>query len=238
MIVINPEEIKKKRSAYSYPTISIQGKFPNLSILKFTSTEKMDYYHQSLLLSASDEDVVLGYLGVIFWGFYSGKDGILREERAFSRLKIAYNGGTRIRKNKEIKITGVIDIGIESLAKKIRNALLSIKNNKIDEALEKLMELPQLEIAFASKLCAFLSPQKCGVADSVIASNYPKFNFDVNKTGNIKKNKNNIANYKSYCIFLQKKADEMNLLGKDYYWLDTDGVTKSWRALDIERALY
>ena len=97
--------------------------------------------------------------------------------------------------------------------------------------------MPGLQIAFASKVCAFIDPEKCGVIDSVIAERYPEFNFAVDNNGIVKNTVGNRNNYRSYCEHLQEQAQYINQQ-KKFMWRDRDGVLRYWRALDVERSMY
>ena len=133
---------------------------------------------------------------------------------------------------------GVKDIGVDSVAQEIRTAFASLMSDQYAEALRRLCGLPQLRVAFASKVCAFLIPSKCGVVDSVIAESYPCFGFSVDDNGNVRNTADNRRNYAAYCSFLQKQADTLNSQGEPFQWKDRDGLRYPWRAVDIERALY
>jgi hypothetical protein len=61
---------------------------------------------------------------------------------------------------------------------------------------------PQLKFAFASKVCAFILPEKCGVVDSVIVAAHPQLGFEVDPRGYVRKNKANADRYTEYCALL------------------------------------
>ena len=107
-----------------------------------------------------------------------------------------------------------------------------------DSALLHLSQLPGLGFAFASKVCAFLAPDRCGVADSVIARANREFNFLLGGDGFISKTRKNATAYDVYCVFLTERAEFLNSQGEGLWWTDRDGARCRWRAIDIERALY
>jgi hypothetical protein len=98
--------------------------------------------------------------------------------------------------------------------------------------------LPQLGPVFASKVCAFLAPAKCGVIDSIIASKYPQFGFSIDSKGYVKGTATNIRHYDSYCAFLRDQAQDLNRAGDDFLWKDRDNTSQRWRAVDVERAIF
>jgi len=101
-----------------------------------------------------------------------------------------------------------------------------------------LYELPQLGPAFASNVCAFLAPARCGVIDSNIAGNYVQFDFLVDDKGNVKRTSGNMNRYDSYCSFLRETAEKLNKRGQEFRWRDRDNALRGWRAVDVERALF
>jgi hypothetical protein len=217
-------EYVTKRNAYSYPTVGLHGSIDRWTEVPFTTTHQLDCHQNHLLLSDENEEVILGYLSTIFWGYYSGKNNAKHSDRALAKVRLAYDG--------------VKDIGVDSVAQEIRATFDKLKSNQYDEALRRLCHLPQLGIPFASKVCAFLIPTNCGVIDRVIANSYPCFGFSVYNNGYVKNNADNKLNYAAYCSFLQKQADTLNSQGEPFQWRDRDGLRYPWRAVDIERALY
>ena len=65
-----------------------------------------------------------------------------------------------------------------------------------------LSELRQLKFAFASKVCAFLLPEKCSVIDSVGADHHRQLGLEVDGGSYVRRNNTNVANYNKYCAFL------------------------------------
>jgi hypothetical protein len=228
-------EYVAKRNAYSYPAVGLSGCIDCWAEVDFVSTHQLDCHQRRLLLSDANEQTVLGYLSTIFWGYYSGKDNAIHSDRAKGKVRLALDGKDRRRNG---RMRGVKDVGIDSVAQEIRTAFASLMSDQYAEALRRLCGLPQLRVAFASKVCAFLIPAKCGVADSVIAESYPRFGFSVDDNGDVKNTADNRRNYAAYCSFLQEQADVLNSQGEPFQWNDRDGLRYPWRAVDIERALY
>jgi hypothetical protein len=230
-----PNGYMTARKAYSYPAVGLSGCLNCWNEVPFDSTHQLDEYQNHLLLSDENEQTVLGYLSTIFWGYYSGKDKAIHPERARGKVRLALDGKDR---KSNGKIRGVRDRGVDVVAQEIRTAFSSLKLDQYAEALRQLCDLPQLGLAFASKVCAFLAPAKCGVIDSVIARKYPCFGFSVDDHDIVKNTSDNRSNYAGYCSFLQKQADTLNLQGQLFWWVDRDGICYAWRAVDVERALY
>lgn len=151
---------------------------------------------------------------------------------------MALNGKDIVKDGKFQRRRGVIDWGVDFVADAIRIASAHIRADQYSEALKLLRHLPQLGIPFASKICTFLVPEKCGVIDSVIAEKYPAFGFSVTGKGYVKNSSSNSNLYGSYCSFLQEQAEMLNLEGEALLWQDRDNVRRYWRAADVERALY
>jgi hypothetical protein len=83
------EEFLKKREAYSYPAVGLDGTLDDWALVSFPSTWQMDRHHQELLTSVENARAVMGYLSAVFWGHFSGQDGRIREKRAKSRVRLA-----------------------------------------------------------------------------------------------------------------------------------------------------
>ncbi|MFJ1212193.1 hypothetical protein [Burkholderia pyrrocinia] len=225
------------RNNYAYPAIALRGTLSELQQIEFDSTSKLDRYLKELLHSEEDSQVALGYASVLFWGHVSGQDGRLRPERALGKVRLALDGRNRMVNGASQRMRGVNDLGIDIAVGHIREANRCIQINDYVSALQALNSLPQLKIAFSSKVCAFLAPEKCGVVDSVIAERFPQFGFEV-ADGFVKSNVANLARYKDYCLYLQTTAQVLNASDDHTTWTDRDGTKHSWRALDVERAMY
>lgn len=186
----------------------------------------MERRFHRLLLSYDASQVKLGYLSIIFWGFFSGQDGIIRSQRAMGMVNLAIRHLQRSR----------IDSAV--IARRVWSARASLSKGRCGEAIASLLPLPMLGFAFASKVCAFLSPQRCGVIDSVIVARYPRFGFAADRKGYVTKEMANRGCYQKYCVFLARRASWLNRSGAHLRWRDRDGRRHAWRAVDVERALY
>jgi len=223
-------EYVTRRNQYRYPRVGLGGSLERWEELSFPSTHLLDCHHNQLLLSDRDDQIVLGYLSTIFWGHYVGKGNLPNPRRAEARVRRSLYGESR---------KGCVQSkGVRPIAYQIRATFANITSDRYAEALELLCGLPQLWPTFASKVCAFLAPEKCGVVDRVTASKYPCFGFSVDGGGYVTGGLSNRANYARYCCFLQKQAETLNSHGQQFQWRDDDGVCYPWRAVDVERALY
>lgn len=61
-------KFKEHREAYSYPFVALTGTIGQHSCVEFNTSSKLDAYHHQLLRSPQDEQSVLGYLSVLYWG--------------------------------------------------------------------------------------------------------------------------------------------------------------------------
>ncbi|CAB3709740.1 hypothetical protein [Achromobacter aegrifaciens] len=233
----HPAQLQITRNEYAYPAMALTGTLSDLGQIVFDSTSKLDQYQKELLHSDDDNQAVLGYASALFWGHVSGQDRRLRSERALGKVLLALNGVDRIVKGKPQRMRGANDFGIDVVARHIRDAKYCLQTDDYASALKTLNCLPQLKIAFSSKVCAFLAPEKCGVIDSVIAEKFPQFGFEVAE-GFVKSNVANLERYKDYCLYLQHTAQVLNDSDEHTTWTDRDGTQHAWRALDVERALY
>ncbi len=235
------DQLFQSRCKYSYPPVTLEGSIDNLQHKSFQSTLALDKYFYLRLHSNDCWERVLGYLGIVYWGHYSGQAGRLTPERALGKVQLLIHG--IIRKDGKV-VRGIIGpnpeaspYGLRSVCEIITAAKVAIDDDRYGDALKLLCGLPGIQVAFASKICAFLNPSKCGVIDKVIASKYPTIGMKTNKDGFIKNVRENFVTYQRYCCELQGKAALMNKSSKPS-WIDIDGGKHEWRAVDVERALY
>jgi hypothetical protein len=217
---------------------ALTAPLPGMWSKKFNSLKAMEDHHRRPLRSEDDAMAVFGYLSVLYWGHYSGQDQISRGPRALGRVRLAKGGADRKRKGQSERMRGVIDRGVKVIAADIRKAVRLVDTGQCGEALKVLSKLPRLNFAFASKVCAFTLPEKCGVVDSVIAEACPRFGFEVDQGGYVRNNNTNAAHYTKYCGFLTREASTLNAAGPAFMWRDLDGSLCPWRAVDVERAMY
>lgn len=234
--------LRQQRERYSYPTVALES-CTELRVRHFDATMAMDQYHNELLGEMATASLLLGYMSVLFWGYYSGQDGRIREGRAFGKVRLAYEGVDRTVKGKSQRVRGVLDYGPDPVASALIESREAIDRDDYELSLELLMGLPGLQLAFASKICAFMAPEKCGVMDSVIAGKYPCLGFEMqgspsSSKGVVKGTRANRRAYGDYCRWLQQVAADANRHPEHGQWVDRDGRAYPWRALDVERALY
>lgn len=218
---MNARQFAIRRSKYGYPAVGLKYATGKPVHISFRTTVEMDRSHNRDLCSLSGQRMVGAYLSVIYWGHYSGKAGAVRAARAMAKVKMAKKHKT-----------------FEKSSRILRSAKGQLKRSRIADAIRLLTTLPQVGFAFASKLCAFMEPDKCGVIDSVIQSSFPEFGFELDSVGYVLNNSRNANLYEEYCRFLQRKAESLNRLGVRFRWRDRAGRSWPWRAVDVERAMY
>lgn len=230
-------KFKEHREAYSYPFVALTGTIGQHSCVEFNTSSKLDAYHHQLLRSPQDEQSVLGYLSVLYWGHYATSNGIANHNRALSKVQTAINGSSFIRKGVNIRRRGLVDLPPHQAVQLIREAITLVDSARYGEAIRVLCTLPQVKFAFASKIVAFISPSTCGVIDSVIAKKNPEFGFKLSGKY-VSAVLENFQNYERYCALLLEKAEALNEFGPAAHWVDRDGQSHPWRVLDVERAFY
>ncbi len=122
-----------------------------------------------------------------------------------------------------------------TVAAAVAAAAAALDDERAGDAIRFLAELPELGFAFATKICAFLAPSVCGVADSIIAERLPEFAFST-RGGYLTNTADNRQRYDVFCRYLRTTAAKLNSHGSA--WEDMDGTRSQWRALDVERALF
>ena len=122
------------------------------------SSLELDEFHSTLLQSEDDTDLMHGLLSVVFWGFASGSDGRVNQQRALSRGRAIVLG----RNNAPCQAPEVII----SRLRKAREALFS---SRIADALLEATQIKFLQMSFASKLLTFMKSKMAAVYDQVIS---------------------------------------------------------------------
>lgn len=218
------KEYLARRNEYLYPAVGLDGAPGRLVEREFASIRAVEDHHRRLLRSSGDARAVVGYLSVLYWGHSSGKHQRSLRPRALARVRLAQ--------------TVVGHLGVSTVAARIRKAVDLVDAGHYGEALIELSHLPQLKFAFASKVCAFILPEQCGVIDSVIATAHRQFGFALDPGGYVRTNAANARRYTKYCAFLATVSSDLNAKGHAFKWRDRDGTRRPWRAVDVERAMY
>jgi hypothetical protein len=222
--MISANAYQRRRSRYFYPAVVLRRRGTPWSGISFRSTAAHETHARRLLTSPLRAKAVLGYLSVIYWGNYASQSGKSNRKLAIARVNLALPHLNT--SAKELAVAHALWAAFEL-----------IKRQRYGDALWLLTAVPRLGPAFASKVCALMAPDCCGVIDSVIAARYRRFKFTLSGRY-VAKTRVNAARYQSYCCTLQKTARRLNNLGPQLRWRDWDGAPHSWRAIDVERALY
>ena len=113
------QQIRQNRNNYAYSAVALNGNFNALNVRHFGTTTALDDYISGLLNAQDINSKILGYLSVVFWGFYSGQDGVIRESRALGKTSLAYNGRDRVVGGCLQRLRGVVDHGCDTVANHI-----------------------------------------------------------------------------------------------------------------------
>jgi len=194
------------------------------------SSLQLDSYHQQLLLANSDEDLLLGFSSVVFWGYASGTDGIVRPARAMGKVRVFRDGRA-----------GQAANSMDFILTRLKYARDFAKDSKFCEALLELMEIKHIGMSFASKLIMFMNPNSAAVYDSVIAERLSKTDkldaMYISTSGSSAKHKIKQSDiYGRWCEFCTTSASKLNESGLQ--WTDWNADLNRFRAVDVERAFF
>jgi hypothetical protein len=234
---LQPQELKERRDGYNFPNVGLTGSLDNYQEIRFETQLLLEEYNSGLLRNANAQHKTLGYLSVLYWGHYAGQGAPPNPGFARAKVSNALEGFERRRNGQQQIIQGARNIGWAAIGESIQDAVAEINEHRFGQAALRLTDLPGIQFAFASKLCAFLAPLRCGVIDSVIARNYPQFGFCTINNRYIRTNLYNADRYTDFCDALYETAVQQNRSGDEFKWVDCDGL-HDWRAVDVERALY
>jgi len=231
----------KHRNEYNYPNVRLRAsKKPTkikISDSLWAETDEskldkptdleLDEYHFSLLSSSDPDENLLGTSSVIFWGYYTFK-----RNYALNKLKWHLDGY----RSKLATSTSTINQKILLIKNEPNNGL----------AMSHLSDISQLgSIPFASKVITFLRPETAGIYDNqihkgLIGCDWYKKSLLNTRIGAVRY-KNVQNGYDRWCSFLSQFATDLNngiTEGQNWRWHDSSGVISTWRAVDVERALF
>jgi len=126
----------------------------------------------------------------------------------------------------------------------LREAHAHVASGDLAPALLGCLRIRQLGIPFASKVIAFMNPEKAAIYDSVIAryleaSEHPEhegLHMPVEHSYSQVALEARAIVYAKWCAYCRAKAAELNRGG--HRWQDWDGTRNEWRAIDVEHALF
>ena len=198
------------------------------------SSLDLDRFHQQLLLSSNDKDLLHGFWSVVFWGYFSGTDGIFRPGRAISRVKWLIDGKSVHTPQHQPPTPNSILINY------LRDARCLALEGRFGLALEALMKIRFVGMSFGSKIVMFMHPERAAVYDQVIARKIladTSFDrmlvVDPSLAGHVT---SKCAAYDAWCHYCDNKASSLN--SSNSQWVDWTGIQHPWRAVDVERAIF
>jgi hypothetical protein len=113
----------------------------------------IDNFHSALLNGSRQTDLLHGLVSTVFWGFASGSDGVIRQERALGKARCVPNGRGAPGSPRRIRPQAVFEIVRHMIEAR---QLLAEKNP--GAALLLAMKVQFLGMSFASKLLMFMNP--------------------------------------------------------------------------------
>lgn len=243
----NPAQLQDFRASYSYPKaymrVAEKGEAGDVQLFEggpmavFCQPTKgevtnlcLDRYHQGLLRSGKPEqpdqqtEVVLGLASVIYWGFYT-----FGHNYAVNRVNWFLQGRP---------LNGQPVCPYEAV-RCLETARGHAETGHMGQAMSALSGLNQLSrTPFASKVIAFLDPDRAGVYDNRIRNGLNRDPYPLairNGVGNmciVRYQKR----YQSWCEYLQQVAGLLNQ--RNCHWSCGADQEQQWRPLDVERALF
>jgi hypothetical protein len=184
-------------------------------------SKHIDAYHQRLLHSASPQDQFDGVLSIVYWGHFAKRTGA-PNPYALSRTRWMLEG-KRGRHRRTVAF----------VSKRVRTArsCLAASSPPLRAAVDALDEIAFIGLSFASKILAFMDPERCAVLDAVVLRRL----HDSNDPG-LQAITKDAAGFETWCLRCQEAATALNAQGST--WTDWDGKPQRWRAVDVERAVF
>jgi len=244
------ERLAVARSEYAYPaaSVAVQEGSGDLWLIarrhsiifhpdwqaRFTSSVDLDVYHGHLLNSPHPQEVLAGLASVVYWGFFSGADGLLRDGRARTRAKWFLKGRS-----------GGSTIDPSHVFKVVAAARQWLARRQPGRALREISRLKELgQVAFASKVVTFLDPELAAVYDSRIAQTTKEYaalrslQMNPNQGGVTGPKQERYKRWCNYCLEIATHLNQGIVAGRSWHWTDWDQTRHRWRPVDVERALF
>ncbi len=194
----------------------------------------LDSFHQQLLSSDHQLDILHGLLSVVFCGFSSGADGISRISRALARTRWVVDGKPAM---------SIAPTPKSEVLRSLIECRRFLYQGQIRDALCASMKIKFLSMSFGSKVVTFLDPTQAAIYDSVIGNRLARTEslkhlyVNTNATNSERAKLVQADAYANWCLWCSKTADKLNNSGAAK-WIDWDGTEQSWRAVDVERAFF
>lgn len=192
------------------------------------TNNRLDSYHHNLLMSNDPQEQLLGLASVVYWGFYTFGETYAR-----------------------VRVTRLIDgygnyppTTTDVAANRIGNVSRFLDQGDVGSALGSLSGISQLNrTPFASKVVAFLAPSVAGVYDNRIQDGLSEeaWASHLNKGVGAVSSPSIKNSYQSWCMFLSLVSSQLNFgisVGRNWSWSCGENMNQTWRALDVERALF
>jgi hypothetical protein len=231
------QRLCQARATYKYPKVymeeasngevlvgTIRANFVAVQAHLATDDE-LDRHHFDLLHSTDPSRQLLGVASVIYWGFFTFSDNL-----------------ARVRARKFLQATSADD------AARFVDAVVStyVASEDFGQVLACCEGVAQLgRTPFASKVLAFMFPEMAAVYDNKLDARLSELPWSHNApfigaVGTVKNSKVRWR-YNSWLRFLTLAAAQLNrhiAQGADLCWRTEEGVTHTWRPLDVERAIF
>jgi hypothetical protein len=192
------------------------------------SSVALDDFHQALLTSENVEDILHGLLSVVFWGFVSGAKGGVTPNFALARAERVAHGTRK-----------------QEIIAHLKQGRQLLEETRIADAMLETEKIKFLGMSFASKVLTFMDPRQAAVYDTKISESLqkqaaPKLRslfISTKKAGSEKAKLRQAKVYAEWCQWCSKKASALDV-STSSSWLDWDRTSRSWRAVDVERAFF
>jgi len=199
---IDPESLAAHLQNYTYPRSSLGISETRtgleigplgicLKVIEHGTQRALDDYHRGLLRSAADENLIVGALSVLYWGF------------------LAYNPNLALRRVQRSIRSMMRNGNLNNVIEAVRDGVRYAEEFDFYTAVERFCALHQIRFSFSTKLCAFSNPDNAGVLDSVINDHYT-IGLNMNYSSRV-----NRMTYQCYCELLTEKALQLGCRAVD-----------------------
>lgn len=238
---LNQSLLEHRRAAYRYPPARVRRHpsppNPLLAGHPYTAEDPcasvwlaspaslpsrhLDAFHHGLLHAASPQNQFDGVLSIVYWGHFAKRTGV-PNPYALSRTRWLLVG-KRGRHRRSVAF-------VSRRVREARNRLAESPPN-LRRAIDALDEIAFIGLSFASKILAFMDPERCAVLDAVILRR-----LHHSTDAGLRAITKDAAGFEAWCLRCQDAAAILN--ARSSTWIDWDGTPQRWRAVDVERAVF
>lgn len=233
-------EWEAARARFSYPPnclverdssdndvcIKVEDYDLHLAERRLESSEALDAWHHGRIHAPDARTRLAALLSIFYWGYYaSPNDPARKNGYVVSRTNVLMHGRAHHPRPNIDRSLAALGTGLKHLSR---------GSSGIEAAIREITQIRYAGVSFGSKVLAFADPETAVVYDEVVRKILERWapldpamaSMAVSKHASIERR---VAAYSKWCAWCVAKAAELNR---------SPSALRSWRAVDVERAVF